>query len=477
MKQYLVGIIAFLAILLVIGGQCQQPAITPTAPAAPETQPTQAAVLEVVGLDGTTRSLTLDEVKTLSAYEGWGGSMSSTGRITPPAKTKGVLVEELCQLVGGLQPGTGVRVVAQDGYAMTYSYDQIVNGDFIAYDPGTGKETQTSDRLRAVVYYERDGKPNDPQEDGVLRMALLSSDNMQITDGHWWIKWVRRIVIKSLAEDWTVQLEGTLTEKMDQASFESCAAPGCHGATWKDAKAQVWTGVPLWLLVGRVDDETQHGDVAYDRALADAGYKVDVVAADGYSVTFDSKQIKENSNLLVAHMVNDNPLDEKHFPLRLVGSELDKKGTVGQIAQIVVHVPQATPTPQPTPVPTKAAPAPTGDAALTISGAVEQPTSWTMAEFEALKVEKVTVEHPKKGQQTYTGMRLNALLDLAKPQAKATAIVFTSADGYTIKVPLAEVRACADCLIAFNDKGGLGAVMPGFDTSAWAKDVIQIEVQ
>jgi len=344
MNRKLIGIIVLLATVAVMGSQCPPPTATPQPTVAPTAEPAPAAVaLELVGLDGSTKSLTLDELKALPAYESWGGFMTSTGRITPPVKIKGILLTELCALVGGLEPGVGVRVVAEDGYAMTYSYDQIANGEFIAYDPGTGKETQITSKLRAVVSYERDGKPNDPKEDGTLRIALVSDDKMQVTDGHWWVKWVVKIELKSLAADWTLELEGARSETMDRASFESCAAPGCHGVTWKDGQAQTWTGVPLWLLAGRVDDETEHGDNAYDRKLADTGYQVDVIAADGYTASLDGKQIKDSNDFVVAYLVNDNPLDEKDFPLRLVGAGAEKKLSVGQIARIVVHMPKAAP--------------------------------------------------------------------------------------------------------------------------------------
>ena len=48
------------------------------------------ALLEVVGPDGTA-SYTLDEIKAMQSTEGYGGMKSSTGRITPPGLTKGVL--------------------------------------------------------------------------------------------------------------------------------------------------------------------------------------------------------------------------------------------------------------------------------------------------------------------------------------------------------------------------------------------------
>ncbi len=63
---------------------------------------------------------------------------------------------------------------------------------------------------------------------------------------------------------------------------------------------------------------------------------MDVVAGDGYTVTFDAARVKRNDNIIVAYKVNDNPLPEEYFPLRLVGADLQKNEMVGMIARIDV---------------------------------------------------------------------------------------------------------------------------------------------
>jgi hypothetical protein len=461
-------------LVLVVGCGSDDPAATPV----PETesQPSEAApaAFELVGLDET-QSLTMEALKALPAVEGWGGGKTSTGRIITPELHKGVTLQELAAQVGGLEPGTGLNIVARDGYAMTFSYDQIVNGDFIAYDPGTGDETTIDDSLQVILAYERGGQPIPEDDDGPLRIAIVSAQNNQVVDGHWTVKWVTELRIKSLAEDWTLHLEGAIVEEMDRATFESCAAANCHQATWTDDSAQVWTGVPLWLLAARVDDEVSHGDGAYLEDLALQGYMLDVVAADGYSTSFESIRINRDDGILVAHLVNENPLQEKHFPLRVVGADLQKNERVGQVAQIVSRLPGAeAEAPKATEPPAPEAPA--GDAALTISGMVEQAQALSLEALQAIEVVEITAEHPKKGDQTYEGVRLNALLDLAGVQAGAAGLVVTASDGYASEVALADVQACADCLVAFDDDI-LRMVMPGMESSAWVKDVVQIEVK
>jgi len=478
LTRLLIGLIVLAVLLSACATATPTPVPTQPPAAAPTTAPTQPAassvVLKLEGPGGS-KTLTLDDLKALPASEGWAGIKSSTGKITVPERYKGVAVDELCKLVGGLSPNMGVNLVAKDGYAMTVSYDQITQGDFITYDPGTGDEVKIQDPLTVVIAYERGGKPLPEDSEGPLKLVVMTAKNNQVVDGHWAVKWINQIAIKSLAQEWKLPLGGAITEDMDRGTFQSCAAPACHGKTWTDGKAQVWSGVPLWLLAGRVDDEVKHSDGAYNDKLADQGYPVHIVAVDGYKVVLESARIKRNNNILVAYLVNGNPLDDKDFPLRLVGSDLQPNEMVGRIIKInLMLAAQSASTPKPTTAAT-AAPAAAGNAALTITGAVDKPQTLTMDALKGMSV-KITAEHPKKGKQDYEGVRLSALLDQAQVKSSATELILSSSDGFTTEVTLADVRQCADCLLAFN-AGKLDAVMPGMQSNFWARDVVKIEVK
>ncbi len=303
----------------------QQP--PPPKPAVP--------VLEIVG-ETETKSLTMEELKALPVTEGYAGIKSSTGKITPPVMIKGVALKDLAELIGGMDETKGFNVVAEDGYSITYSYDQLQNGAFIAYDPATGEELKNPVELTAILAYEADGKPFDARQDGTLRLAIVSQELKQVTDGHWAVKWVNKLEVKNLGADWVLLVEGALSKPTDRASVESCGAPQCHGTSWFDDKNQQWAGVPLYYFVGSVDDEISHEGPAFNRDLVKVGYTIDVISADGYTVTFDAQRVQYNKNIMVAYKVNDNTLPEEYFPLRLVGDDLEKKEMVGMIAQIKV---------------------------------------------------------------------------------------------------------------------------------------------
>jgi DMSO/TMAO reductase YedYZ molybdopterin-dependent catalytic subunit len=478
MRKFFVLLAGFFAVL--IAASCT-PAPTATPVPPPPTQvpvPTKTPFPPVLKLEGSTgtKSLTLDEMKALPSVEGWAGIKSSTGKITVPERYKGVALAELGKLVGGIVPNTGVTLTAKDGYAMTISYDQIAQGEFILYDPGTGDEVKIKETLTVIIAYEKEGKPLSADADGPLKLVVISAKNNQVVDGHWAVKWINQIAIKPLAQEWKLLLGGAISEEMDRGTFQSCAAPACHGKTWTDEKAQVWSGVPLWWLAGRVDDENKHGDSAYNEKVADKGYEVHIVSVDGTKIVLDAARVKRNPNLLVAYLVNNNPLPEKDAPLRLVGSDLKSNEMLGRISKINLMIAQVqAPTATPKPAATTA-PAATSASALTLTGAVEKTLTLTLDALKAMTVIKLKAEHPKQGMQEYEGIRLIGLLDQAKVKESATKLVMTSADGFVSEVALADVKKCADCLIAFRS-GKLDAVMPGMASNFWAKDVVKIEAK
>ena len=318
-----------------------------------------------------------------------------------------------------------------------------------------------------------------------LRLVIISAKNNQVTDGHWSVKFINKLTVKSVAADWNLDLQGAITDSVDRGTFESCSTGKCHQAAWTDTKSQAWSGTPLWRLVGRVDDQTKHDTGAFNAALAAQGYTIEIIGKDGYSVKLDSGKVAKNDNIIVANTMNGNALTDKDFPLKLVGQDLTNKEMVGGIAKIILHLgmmQQATATPAPTAAANTPAPttAPSGDVtSLAFSGLVTTPKTWKIDDLKAMTVVTLTVTQPKKGQVSVTGVRLNALLDLVGPTADAKALVFTAADGYTAQVALADVRACADSMIAFNDTGGMNTVMPctGMAGNLWTKNVIKIELK
>ena len=135
----------------------------------------------------------------------------------------------------------------------------------------------------------------------------------------------------------------------------------------------------------------------------------------------------------------------------------------------------ASPTPAPT---TTAQPAAeTQTAALKCTGAVAEEKAWSVAELKAMD----QVEAPYVGKDgtttNYSGVPVATLVDLAKPNAGAATLTLVADDGYTVDVPLADVVACANCVVGIEDGGGLRSVMPDLAKNTSVKGLVEIQVK
>jgi hypothetical protein len=149
----------------------------------------------LISSNGEEKKLSYDDIIAMPGCEGHGGFFTTVGVINGPYKMRGVLLEDLCELIGGLTPSNAVLVSATDGYSAIFDYDQM-HGDFATYDPETMKEVPHGE-LKLVLAYEQDGKILTQDCDKPLRLAIVG-DRPLLTEGLHWVKWVNRIEIISL---------------------------------------------------------------------------------------------------------------------------------------------------------------------------------------------------------------------------------------------------------------------------------------
>lgn len=114
-----------------------------------------------------------------------------------------------------------------------------------------------------------------------------------------------------------------------------------------------------------------------------------------------------------------------------------------------------------------------GGTQLAVTGLVGNELSLSMSDLQGLDVVEKSIEHPKEGKQTYSGVTLPTLIDEADPAEDAT-LTFTASDAYSVDVPVPEADACSECMIAFKE-GSLRLIMPGFGSSFWVKDLVSVE--
>jgi hypothetical protein len=161
---------------------------------------------------------------------------------------------------------------------------------------------------------------------------------------------------------------------------------------------------------------------------------------------------------------------------RILAAGLAALVLLGACSSAATTAPTAAPTAAPTPAPATPAPAAAG-ASLSVGGLVATPLSLSEADLRALGPVQVTADHPKTGSHQYEVVRLSVLFEKAAVKAEATTVVLTGADGFAAEVPMADVKACADCMVAFGDPGQLVMVMPGMSGKAWVKGVVKIEAK
>lgn len=292
-----------------------------------------------------TATYTLKQLKAMPSVTARASFMKSTGDIISEATYKGVELSVLTDDVGGLGTGEQVKLIAVDEYSMTMTYEQIAADAFTTFD-SSGAEVDHSGRdLRVIVAYEADGEAINAVSEGPLRLLIMAADGALVTtEGHWWVKHLTKINIEQAEVAWTLELIGAITENMTNNTFEAGATPGCHGVTYTDEDGDVWEGITLWRIIGRVDDEDSHTANAFNMDKVTTGYQVIITASDGFSTTLEIADIPKNDNpdttWLLAYKLNGEILPELTDsgkilgPLKLVGNNLSGKQKVGGIVKI-----------------------------------------------------------------------------------------------------------------------------------------------
>ncbi|MFW6141842.1 MAG: molybdopterin-dependent oxidoreductase [Candidatus Saliniplasma sp.] len=207
--------------------------------------------------------------------------------------------------------GYNVTVIAEDGYSYTFDISQVAHNDSI------------------VVASELNDEPL-PEEDAPLRI---------VGEGLSGKARVSKIVEISLsgiepAPSWTLTLNGTVMENITSTEFNSIMESGhkAYQNITEDGEQKNFTGIPLWYLVAAVDDDESGGWTLND-TLVNQGYEVKVIAEDGYSQSFNISQVAHNDSIIVASLLNGEPLTED-APLRIIGENLSSKMMVSMVVEI-----------------------------------------------------------------------------------------------------------------------------------------------
>ena len=210
-----------------------------------------------------------------------------------------------------LEPQGQVTFVASDGYRMSYGAEQILDD---------------SDGIW-ILAFRMDGEELD-EGLGPFRTVKIARDGSAVPniDGHLSVKMVEEVRIDGESySDFTLSVRGLMDAEVDRQTFQSGVS--AHGRTvmlrGRDGSETAYTGVPLWMLTAYSDDPNyaphrqDSSIVSYSRDAAEGGYSVVVTAADGFSVTLDSRELAGNDDVVLAMYREGRALDDREFPLVL----------------------------------------------------------------------------------------------------------------------------------------------------------------
>ena len=209
-----------------------------------------------------------------------------------------------------------VNVIAGDGWSATFDSSVIARDDgYIVANTLNGDPLPLlteSDKPCWPLYLKGEDVFGGQQVGNVVRIELTG--------------------LPEPPQGWMLEMVGDVGDVITQGEFEDGLACG-HEVQWTDIDGNVWSGVPLWVLLGAVDDIETTSHWTFNDTVAAAGYSIAVTAGDGFMRNYDSFDVARNDNYIVANLCNGEPLETGKWPLRLVGSGVIRSdGSLGGYA-------------------------------------------------------------------------------------------------------------------------------------------------
>jgi hypothetical protein len=112
---------------------------------------------------------------------------------------------------------------------------------------------------------------------------------------------------------------------------------------------------------------------------------------------------------------------------------------------------------------------------ILVKGLVDNPMTLTVDTLEGMNVVEMTVDHQKLGMTDYRGVRLTELFAAMAVQDSASTVTMMASDGYMVELPLGDLKASEDAILALGDDGTITVVIPGMETKNWVKDVVSLD--
>ena len=262
-------------------------------------------ILDVNGLETV---FTIAELEGTAYYVEGPGSYTTSAGTTYTSIWGGVRFNDFVRAYFPLSATNTVTMVALDGYEMSYSGEDVLDD---------------SDGFW-ILAFKQDGEylPVDP---GPFRTIKIGPGTPNI-DGHSSVRMIERVVVSGEEyREFSLLMTGLMDIEVDRQTMQSGVS--CHRRTVfferKNTSGE-YTGIPLWRLLAFSDDprfapHKQDKSIrSYNDDAAALGYTVHIIAADGFTIELDSREIDKNEDVILAMYRDGEVLQDPEWPLVLV---------------------------------------------------------------------------------------------------------------------------------------------------------------
>jgi hypothetical protein len=299
-------------------------------------------ILTVKSSNQAEKSYTLKELEQMTSVERKVSYQNKFGNYNDESTYKAVQVKDLLSTAGfEFEPGDTLKITASDGYSQEFCYYNV-------YPPNHWFKYQGV----FGIAYEFNGQAVPDWTDGPMSVMLpddskYSQDDCNATSapdqgffknpsgGARFIRNTAKIeIISNNIEEWQIELSGTLSEDFSKTDYE--ILEGYYKSSYINSTGATWTGVPLWRIIGRIDDGTPRGEFVFNESKSSSGYEVWITAGDEYSKNITSSVISKNDKIILASQLNSAELPEKNRPVWVVGEGLKTSQMVFNVIEIEI---------------------------------------------------------------------------------------------------------------------------------------------
>ncbi|MFX1284661.1 MAG: hypothetical protein ACFFB5_13460 [Promethearchaeota archaeon] len=285
-------------------------------------------------------TLSHSQLQLLPSIEASGAFLKTTGVIVGPYNYKGVNMTAALDLLLDFSSNFSMKVVPIDFYNFTFTKSQIFGNVPLFDENGVEIGHGGLENLTLTLIYEENGEPLQSDYGGPFRMGYLGPGG-PISEGHFWVKYVKTIIIGSGITDWSITLSGVSQTSIGLDDFNSVVYCGDHvhnvSHTYSEAgRIITYEGMPLWIALSMVDGDDGSEHYTFNDSLAAQGYNVTIFSSDGTNLTLPSSITTRNNSLILAHVKNNLPLPEDEFPVRLVSPDLSMDQWISKIESIII---------------------------------------------------------------------------------------------------------------------------------------------